>query len=257
MHQGMKRLLAIGLVLIASCHERGRTEVAMVPLRQPEEESHWSEPDPEPEPPQMPIDVKGFGPGEDPVITITSKRCETVFVVVTHGQVKIGDDLLGATDIAVFHRLRTVRAEPGDQGSGIIVRTALDERTCADWASAAPKIIRGASTPEVRWANGASAWLDVGPDVSKTTYIGRVAISTAMEEPAHADSWEALRGVVGNPIPIDAVDPDGELQPGEIKWVSPGRKYSWKPQPGTTLQQVQIFFPRGPEKQYQRLAARR
>jgi hypothetical protein len=207
----------------------------------------------------MPIDVKGFGPStEDPIMTITSKRCETVFVVVTHGQVKIGDDdVLGPTDIAVFHRLRAVRAEPGVQGFGVIVRTALDEQTCAQWASPEPKIVRGASTPELRWANGASAWLDVGPDVSKTTYIGRVAIATAMEEPAHADSWEALDGVRGNPIAIDDVDPEGELRPGEIKLVAPDKKYAWKPQPGTTLQAVQIFFPRGPERQYERLAARR
>ena len=238
----MERFLAVGLVLVASCN--AHSAPPSIPMVPPKPDPEWTSllaPDPE----RPGVDVRPFDVTPTDPVVITSKQCETVFVIVTYQTMKIGDDVLYENDIAVFKRLRSVRVEADRQSYGVVVRTPLDEATCGDWVASAPKIVRHESTPEVHSPDGAMiVWPDVGPDVSKTTYIGRVEFAAPVREHVIQDSWEVVVGLRGTLV--EDWPNDVSLETGEIKWIEPGMKRAWSPGPGATPQIVQILFPRPP-----------
>jgi quercetin dioxygenase-like cupin family protein len=183
--------------------------------------------------------------------------CQELFVAVTKGKVSVnGDPLaeLAESDVAVLPQPNALRLK--GTGTAVVAHVLLQPSECqADGGAPVMKIVRGQKTPPLRWAKGAmSAWLDVGPDVSKRAYLGRLVGSAPVAEHVHKDSWELIYASdASGTFVLDGKEQ--KLGPKQVVVVPPNTKHEWRPDPGSVLRAIQVYAPRGPEQRFKGLAA--
>jgi mannose-6-phosphate isomerase-like protein (cupin superfamily) len=181
--------------------------------------------------------------------------CHELLVAVVSGEVTVLGDKLTAGDVLItFHPERTPLT-----GSGVVVIADSREpaERCGVKARPAPTraVVRGKSVAPLVWAGGSmQANLDVPVSLSPDVYLGRLAGTAPVAEHAHEGSWEILCAVeAAGTFTLDGVD--RRLEKRQIVVIPAGAKHSWKPDPGSRLEGVQLYIPPGPEQRFQALAA--
>jgi quercetin dioxygenase-like cupin family protein len=188
---------------------------------------------------------------------VALEGCQEIFVAPTKGKMTVNGDPLAEVaenDVAVMMQPKNVRLK--GNGTALVAHVLMQPSECdADAGATVTKIVRGQKTQKLRWANGAmSAWLDVGPEISKHAYLGRLVGTAPVAEHVHKDSWELIYAIEATgTFVLDGKEQ--KLGPKQIVAVPPNTKHEWRPDAGSTLRAIQIYAPRGPEQRFKGLAA--
>jgi mannose-6-phosphate isomerase-like protein (cupin superfamily) len=192
-------------------------------------------------------------------------RCDVVYVAVGRGALTVAGQRLAGGDLVMARGFPKAGAlEVAGSGQAVVVTALHDDcppapAVSADAASpfapAEVRVVRGAETKDLAWAGGTMhARLDLEPEVSPEAYVGRLEGTAPVAEHDHATSWEILAALEGSgTFTLDGVA--RAIKAPEVVAVPPGRKHSWRPDPGVKLVAVQVYAPPGPEQRFKALAA--
>jgi mannose-6-phosphate isomerase-like protein (cupin superfamily) len=176
--------------------------------------------------------------------------CREVLVTPISGGASVGAERLAPGDVLA------IRGEPDSSartltGQGLALVVVAQDVGCVTRA----RVVREGQAPELPFMGGTMhAHLDVDdPDVA-SFYLGRLSGTSGVAPHAHDRSWEVLCAIdAAGVFTLDGND--ARLGPRTCISVPPGAKHSWKPDPGSNLNAVQMYFPPGPEQRFKKLAA--
>jgi mannose-6-phosphate isomerase-like protein (cupin superfamily) len=115
-------------------------------------------------------------------------------------------------------------------------------------------VVTSATRTPLTWAKGEmSARLDLENLQSPRAYFGRLSGTLPVAEHDHAGSWEILLAKEGRGT-FTIAGREQRLEAGQVVYVPPGVKHSWKPDAGTRLIAAQVYVPPGPEQRFRKLA---
>ncbi len=177
------------------------------------------------------------------------QSCTESTIAVVEGTAMAFGEELGAGDVML------VRHDTGVVATGKGVAVVVDRPTQDAPCTPSKQVVRVASTPELTWAKGAMhARLQVGEKQKSPYYLGRLEGTSAVAEHAHKGTWEILAAVdAAGTLTIDGHDL--RVKPRTVALIPPDAKHAWKPDPGSSLRAVQIYFPPGPEQRFVALSA--
>lgn len=222
--------------------------------------------------------VEGAGNPKAPYLTEASlnpgdalslTRVHRSLTIRGHGKVALVEVPLGCACPAAASQSSGGAAGPGEEARRAAIAAIESSRIRTE-----ARVLRAASSQKLSWARG-------GMVAERTTYQGRpetcdpVGLTKVENEPAnttgelymgwlrgtegvkehvHRESWEIIFAVEAK----GTFTLDGErrrLESGQVVVVPPNTKHSWEPDPGTTLEAVQIYTPPGPEERFATMAA--
>jgi mannose-6-phosphate isomerase-like protein (cupin superfamily) len=136
-------------------------------------------------------------------------------------------------------------------GEGLALVVTAQDPGC----NTGTRVVRAAQAPELTFARGAMhAHLDIDDRDVASFYLGRLSGTAGVPEHSHDQSWEVLCAVEASGT-FTLRGEASRLGPLTCVSVEPGAKHSWKPDPGSSLVGVQMYFPPGPEQRFKKLAA--
>jgi hypothetical protein len=176
--------------------------------------------------------------------------CHEVLVTSIVGFAVVGSEHLAPGDVLAL------RGEPDESarrvtGQGLALVVSSQDVGCVTRA----RLVRADHAPELTFLGGRMhAHLDIDdPDVA-SFYLGRLSGTAGVPEHAHDRSWEVLCAIDASGVfTLDGAD--ARLGPRTCISVAPGAKHAWKPDPGSKLDAIQMYFPPGPEQRFKKLAA--
>jgi mannose-6-phosphate isomerase-like protein (cupin superfamily) len=173
--------------------------------------------------------------------------CQQLFVAAVRGAVNAGGQSLSVGDV-----LATTSGPVDLRGDGAAVVATTGVTPC----NVPLRLVLASTAPELTFMGGAMhAHLDLDDRaIAPTAYVGRLAGNAAVPEHAHDKSWEILCAVEAAGTFTLGGQPQ-RLGPRTCVSVPPGTKHSWQPDPGSTLNAVQIYSPPGPEQRFKKMAA--
>lgn len=183
---------------------------------------------------------------------LDSGICTRVLLTLIKGDLAVMDEKLAPGDSVVI----THAAAQPIEGNGLAIVARARIPGCAPKARPSPEkqVIRAASAPALRWAQGAmEAHLDTPREASPELYSGRLAGTASVAEHNHEGSWEILAAIeASGTFTLDGQEQ--RLGPKQIVFIPPGARHSWKPDTGAKLVAVQMYAPPGPEQRFVALA---
>jgi mannose-6-phosphate isomerase-like protein (cupin superfamily) len=187
-------------------------------------------------------------------VDVTSTRtsvplaaCTQMFVAAVSGTVTAGGQTLSPGDV-----LATTTGPVELRGAGAAVVATTPVTPC----SVPLRLVLASTAPELTFMGGAMhAHLDLDDRaVAPTAYVGRLSGTAAVPEHVHDKSWEVLCAIQAAGTFTLAGQPQ-RIGPRTCIAVPPGTKHAWQPDPGSTLNAVQIYSPPGPEQRFKKMAA--
>lgn len=179
------------------------------------------------------------------------RSCEDTAIAVVDGKAHAFGEDLGAGDVLFVRHGDDFEAT----GSGVVVFADYPRPPALCAGPAVKEVVRATSTPELTWGRGKMhAQLQLGEKQGSAFYLGRLDGSLPVAPHVHKGSWEILAA-------IDAAGTfvlDGKqvrMAPRTVALVPPDTPHEWRPDPGSNLRAVQIYFPPGPEQRFLGLAA--
>jgi len=186
-------------------------------------------------------------------VVVHEEPCGVAMVAVVEGRATTTLGELGPSDVLVAHHPEGMLV--GGAGK-VVVAEGAPIAGCSPTSRPAPRVhfVRGRETPAQTWASSTmSAWLDVPRTLSEHLYLGRLAGTASVPEHAHEGSWEILAAIeASGTIVHDGAE--ARLTSGEVVVVPAGTKHAWRPDPGSRLVGVQLYWPPGPEERFRALA---
>lgn len=183
---------------------------------------------------------------------LDSGICTRVILTLIQGDLAVMAEKLAPGDSVVL----THATEQQIEGNGLALVARARIPGCAPKARPSPEkqVIRAATAPALRWAQGAmEAHLDTPREASPELYSGRLAGTASVAEHNHEGSWEILAAVeASGTFTLDGQEQ--RLGPKQVVFIPPGARHSWKPDAGAKLVAVQMYAPPGPEQRFVTLA---
>ena len=180
--------------------------------------------------------------------------CTEAVVAVVKGTATAHGEKLEAGDVLIARY-----ADPFEvKGAGTVVTAVADDPSepCSRKKPPLSKtVIRVARTPEITWAKGAMhARLQVGEKEKSLFYLGRLEGTSPVPEHVHKGTWEILAAIdAAGTFLLDGNE--SRLAPRQVVVVPPDTKHEWRPDPGSKLVAIQMYWPPGPEQRFLALAA--
>jgi mannose-6-phosphate isomerase-like protein (cupin superfamily) len=85
-------------------------------------------------------------------------------------------------------------------------------------------------------------------------YLGRLEGTAPVAEHVHKGTWEILAAIhASGTFVLDGKE--ARLGPRQVVVVPPDAKHAWRPDPGSNLVAVQLYWPPGPEQRFVALGA--
>lgn len=197
------------------------------------------------------VEVRGKSRNE----TITLRPCEEVLVAGVAAKVTVLGEELAPGDALVALGTGTLEITTSLPSATVAVARVVPTGPCGSAGPLARHVVRATAAPELTWAGGKMhAHLDVEKAVSPFAYLGRLSGSAPVAEHTHPDSWELICAIEASGT-FRLSGQDARLTAGRCVAVPPGEKHQWTPDPGTSLDAVQVYVPPGPEQRFRALAA--
>lgn len=194
----------------------------------------------------------------DAPASLEPSQCRRGLLAVVKGSVTaLGEKLAPGDVLVVSHG--TTAFDASGAGTFVWATTAIPDCVVLSLLPLGKVVVRGAATPKLEWAGGAmSARLDVVAAGQKAPapelYLGRLEGTAPVAQHDHPKSWEILAALEANgTFVLDGAE--AHLGPRQIVAIPPGAKHAWRPEPGSKLVAIQMYWPPGPEQRFVALAA--
>jgi hypothetical protein len=241
----LRRRVVVGIAIaVAACRSEHTGTIAGPPLTVAP-----PTPTPTPTPTSIPPPSGAFQKLSSAGVDLPFAACHEVLVTPANGRATVVGEDLAPGDVLVVRGVPEHNQKLSGEGLALVV-TAQDPG-----CNTGTRVVRGAQAPELTFARGAMhAHLDIDDRDVASFYLGRLSGTAGVPEHSHDQSWEVLCAVEASGT-FTLRGEASRLGPLTCVSVEPGAKHSWKPDPGSSLVGVQMYFPPGPEQRFKKLAA--
>lgn len=176
--------------------------------------------------------------------------CTEALVTPVRGTVTASSMALAQGDIAAIRGQSSVVV----RGDGTVLVAKARLQACA--APPLLAVVKADPSHDLSFMHGAMhARLDLdNRSLAPSFYFGHLSGTATVPEHAHEGTWELLCAVEASGTFTLAGTPS-HLGAHTCVTVPPDTKHSWKPDAGSTLTALQMYWPPGPEQRFKKLAA--
>ncbi len=197
-----------------------------------------------------PVELRPFDLVPERTIALNADRCDEMLVASLGGEASVLNKMLKVARGQVLVMRGFTTLDLAGKGKVLVARVTPEK--CTEQPERTAKVVSGT---ELTFAGGTMyARLAVEGSDAKQAYLGYLSGTGKVAEHVHESSWEVLyaENATGT-FTLRGVPQ--RLQKGETVFVPPNTPHSWTPDPGSTLEAIQLYVPPGPEQRFKALAA--